>query len=196
MKDWQIKKEHLFIAITTLLLVALTLYSWGRPLIAKSGIVKLWHGTVYSSENSQHLTDWYTFSHIVHGFLFFWFLHYLFHNKSLGWLLLIAIFIESGWELLENTDYVINRYREATISLDYFGDSVINSISDIIAMIVGFMIAAYIPAATSIIIVLVLEIGMAYAIHDNLTLNVIMLLYPFDIIKDWQSLGGPFSKGF
>jgi len=163
------------------------LFFWGHPLIAESGIVKLWHGVVVSSENSQHITDWYTFSHIIHGFLFFYALRFIFRKKPIGFLLLLAVVVESAWELFENTDFVINRYRDATIALDYYGDSVINSVSDILSMVFGFVLASKSRVWVIVLLILIMELGVGYMIHDNLTLNIIMLIHPFPAILEWQS---------
>ncbi len=176
-----------------LVATALILLNMGRVGMCKCGTIKLWHGVVQSSENSQHISDWYTLSHIVHGFLFYfaaWMIARLFKLHVPFFLaLLAAVAVEATWEIFENTDFIINRYREATISLDYFGDSVINSISDILAMIIGFMIARAIPVAASLVTVLVLEGFALWMIRDNLLLNIIMLVHPLDVIKTWQNGG-------
>jgi hypothetical protein len=167
--------------------VAIILLSMGREPICKCGEIKLWSGVVQSAHNSQHISDWYTFSHIIHGFIFYGLTYLIGKNWSFGLRLAIATVVEGAWEVLENTDAVIQHYREATISLDYFGDSVLNSVSDILWMAGGFIVASRIPIGTTVALAIGMELGVAYVIRDNLTLNVIMLLWPQDWIKVWQA---------
>jgi len=182
------KKLIPFLPVAAIILTVAALeYSQGRLLICKCGYVKLWEGVVNSADNSQHIADWYSLSHIIHGFIFFGVTWLVLRKWSLANRLIGATLVEGGWELLENSSFIINRYREGTISLDYFGDSIVNSTSDIGFMIIGFFIASRLPWKITAATAVAMELLALYVIRDNLTLNVIMLLYPIEAIKNWQA---------
>jgi len=188
MRPVKVSRTHLAIITGIVVLAAVALLLMGHPLICKCGYVKLWHFDVVSAENSQHLFDWYTPSHVIHGFIFYWLLWLLSKRVplSFGVRLILAVAIEASWEVLENTDFAINRYREATIALDYYGDSVLNSVSDMAFMVLGFFVAARLPVWLTVLIAVALELFIGAAIRDNLTLNVIMFVWPLDSILQWQ----------
>jgi hypothetical protein len=181
---------------TVIILIATVgiLFTMDRPPICPCGSIKLWHGVVASSENSQHIADWYSFSHIIHGFLFYGAAHLLWRKWKLlsgvpaRWALPIAVAIEAGWELLENSPIIIDRYRAVTVSWGYSGDSIVNSMADIGWMIFGFWLASRIPVRTSVALGIAFELFTLIMIRDNLTLNVLMLVWPVEAIRQWQGM--------
>ena len=179
----------ILITLGLILLTAVYLLWIGREPICKCGYVKLWHGQVVSSENSQHLSDWYTPSHIIHGFLFFGALWLVARRLSLGWRLAIATLVECAWEVVENSNAVIERYRSVTISLDYYGDSVINTVFDVLAMMLGFWLASRLPVWATVALIILFEAVTIWLIRDGLALNVLMLLYPLESVAAWQAAG-------
>ena len=183
-----IKRISPFAIVVAIILLTAGWLLWiGREPICKCGYVKLWHGEVVSAENSQHISDWYTPSHIIHGLLFFGALWLVARRLSIGWRLAIATLIEAAWEILENSDMIIERYRAVTISLDYYGDSVLNTVADILAMVLGFFLASRLPVWVTVALIILFEAVTITLIRDGLALNVLMLLYPLDVVADWQS---------
>jgi hypothetical protein len=174
-------------AIGIVCVTALLELAMGRSLTYRNGPIRPWVGEVNSDENSQQVSDWYTFSHVIHGALFYGVTHLTMGPASLGVRAAVAVAIEATWEAYENTDTVINRYRSATIALGYYGDSVLNSMSDILACMLGFLLASRLRWWWTAAWVVAAEVVVAMIIRDNLTLNIIMLVWPIDAIRRWQA---------
>lgn len=175
---------------TLLIAQAVTLYAMGRVPICECDFVKLFEPEVNSPGNSQHIADWYTPSHIIHGFLFYLLAWALMRKASFGARLTFAAVVEIAWEILENSPLIIERYRNATMAVGYTGDSILNSVMDTVAMGVGFLIAARGPVWLTVTLAILFELITGYLIRDNLTLNVLMLVWPIDFIKEWQAALG------
>jgi hypothetical protein len=187
-------KRHLRMIGAFLAVLALTggtEWLMGRSLLGPDGRFGWWESNIWSGENSQRVADPYSFSHLVHGMLFYGFLWLVARRVPVRYRLLVALGLEAGWELLENSPLIINRYREATIALGYAGDSVLNSLSDIVMMTLGFLFASRVPTRITVAVIMAMEIGCALWVRDNLTLNIIMLVHPVEAIKHWQMAGQP-----
>ena len=188
-------RRAILIALVVALAAVAILLAMDRPPICECGYVKLWHGDINSSGNSQHIADWYTPSHIIHGMIFYALGWLLFVKWGVGgkraaqWGIVLAVFLEAAWEVIENTPFVIDRYRSVTVNWGYSGDSVLNSFADIGWMSFGFYLAMRLPVKVTVVAAVIAEIVTAFVVRDNLTLNVIMLLYPVDAIAQWQAAG-------
>lgn len=189
-------RRTVFVALAITAATIAILLAMGRSPICECGYVSLWHGQINDAGNSQHITDWYTPSHIIHGMIFYALGWWLFVKRGWGgargprWGLPLAVLLEAAWEVLENTPMVINRFRAVTANFGYSGDSVLNSAADIGWMSFGFWLALRLPVRVTVALALIGELVAGYVVRDNLTLNVIMLLYPIDAIAEWQAAGG------
>ena len=197
MKTNPLRPHRAAILVTVVLLAATLaiLVAMDRPPICTCGYVKLWHGVVQSSGNSQHITDWYSPSHFIHGLIMYFFAWLLwvrwglFGGRVAKWALPIAVLVEAVWEIVENTPMIIDRYREVTVSFGYVGDSIVNSMADIGWMMAGFLLAFRLPWQVSVAIAVFFELLTLGIIRDNLTLNVVMLFWPIEAIREWQAAG-------
>lgn len=174
--------------------IVVILLGMARPPICPCGTIRLWQGVVESAENSQQISDWYSFSHVIHGFLFYGAAHLLWRKAGLRalsprWALALAVLVEGSWEILENSPIIIDRYRAVTISWGYSGDSVLNSFCDMAFMALGFVFASRVPAMMTVVVAIVFELFTLAMIRDNLTLNVLMLAWPVEEVRQWQAAG-------
>lgn len=172
--------------IICVLLMVIELYLQGRVWWCKVGDLSPWSSDIWTAHNSQHFFDPYTFTHILHGVLYFWIIDLIFREMPLRWKFFLVVLVECAWELLENSNFVIERYRAATISLDYYGDSILNSLSDVLSCGFGAFLAYKLRFWRSLVYFMLTEIILLFWIRDNLTLNIIMLVYPIEAVKNWQ----------
>jgi hypothetical protein len=184
-----ITRRYWIAAFALVAAMAAILLLMGRPPICTCGAVKLWVGTVNGPDNSQHIADWYTPSHIIHGMIFYMAGWLVLRRNPAGDRLIGAVLIEAAWEVLENSQWIIDRYREATMALGYNGDSVLNSVFDVLWMILGFGVARRLPVWGTAALAVAFEILTLAIIRDNLTLNVLMLVWPVEAIAEWQGAG-------
>lgn len=181
------RNRSALLALAITAAAAAILLAMGRPAICACGTVELWVGAADSPKTSQMLADWYSPSHVIHGFAFYGLLWLIARRQPVGARFLAALALELAWELVENSDWAIQRYREATIAVGYTGDSVLNTLSDVAMMAAGFWLARRLPAWATIALALLLEAAALAAVRDNLTLNVWMFLWPTDAIRAWQA---------
>ena len=179
--------RHLFACVAIVVITAIVLLAMGRLPFCKCGFIRLWSGDIWSNENSQQFLDPYSFTHVLHGVLIYFLLWLVLPGRvPIGMRLVCAVALESGWEILENSNFIIDRYRAATISLDYYGDSVFNSIGDILCMTVGFALAWKLPSRITAIGAVALDTLLLFIIRDSLLVNIIMLIHPIEAIRQWQ----------
>lgn len=193
-KAIQFLRQYKWIIVSVLALLVVTAgveFGMGRLALGPDGRFGLWEGDIWSSEQSQRIADPYTFSHLIHGMLFYGFLWLVARKAPVRYRFIGALLLEASWEILENSPLIINRYREVTISLGYVGDSILNSVSDIVFAGMGFIFAWRARIWITVLVIVTMEIGTAFWVRDNLTLNVIMLIHPVEAIKAWQSAGRP-----
>jgi hypothetical protein len=186
-RQWTVR--WLLIAAAFVLAQAFSLAMMGHPLICECGRVDLWHGNPSGPETSQHLIDWYSYTHVLHGLAFYLLLWLIAPNMPIGQRFALAIGIEAAWEVIENTPLIMERYRQSALARGYFGDSVVNSIADTFAAAAGFVLARTLPVWTSVALVIAGELFLAYMIRDNLLLNILQLLYPNEWLSRWQAGG-------
>ena len=169
-----------------LLLMIVLLRAQGRMFLCACGYFDIWTSDTCSSNNSQQLFDPYSFTHVLHGFLFFWLIALFFRRFTAAWQFCLALFLESAWEVFENTSFVINKYRTETAALGYQGDTVVNSLGDLACALVGFLVARQLGVRRSLIVFLLVELALILWIHDSLLLQILMLVRPVEALKSWQ----------
>jgi hypothetical protein len=173
-------------AFLGLFVIGGTLALWGQPLICTCGNIKFWVGSIFDGGNSQHIADWYSLSHILHGVLIAIIGRIFFPNLAFSTLLLVAVATGVGWELIEHTNWVLDKFRDTTINAGYHGDSVLNAVADYVWMLGGFFLAYNLRKRVVLAMVAALELSAAFIARDSLTLSTLMLVYPIDAVDTWQ----------
>ncbi|OGC84855.1 hypothetical protein A3F55_00015 [Candidatus Adlerbacteria bacterium RIFCSPHIGHO2_12_FULL_53_18] len=182
-------RQWVIFALGLVSLQALALYFLGQPTFCECGRISLWANEVLSPENSQQFFDWYTFSHVIHGFLFYWLATLLFPRLPVGARLLIAVGVEAGWEVFENTPMVIEHYRQQALAQGYIGDSILNSVMDTLSAVLGFFLAWRLPVWATVLLAAGLEGFVLYMIRDSLVLNILGFFLQPEFISKWQQGG-------
>lgn len=175
-----------FAIVASFAATALMLRLEGRLWFCACGSIQLWSGQICSANNSQHFLDPYSFTHVLHGFLFFWVIAWLLSRLRANWQLALAVAVEAGWELFENTNFIIDRYRSETAALGYTGDTVVNSFGDILCCLLGFIVARRLGLRRSLVVFAILELVLIVWIKDSLLLEILMLVVPIDTVRAWQ----------
>ena len=178
---------HVAIAALLFAIHITTLHLLGQPWIAADGVVRLWESDPFSPRMSQELADWYSFSHLIHGFILFWLTRRLFPRLPLPARLLVCMGVEISWEIAENSPFVIHQYRKQALAAGYVGDSILNSVSDVVMMCTGFLVASRLRGRTVIALALAFEIMTAVVIHDGLFFNLLNFAHPMQAMHDWQA---------
>ncbi len=189
MKKHLTLKQAFLIALGLLSFQALVFYFLGQPFTCECGYIKFWESNVLSPGMSQQLFDWYTFSHIIHGFIFYGILKLIFPHLPASSRFLFAMGLEIGWEIIENTPWVIKAYRAQALAQGYNGDSIINSLFDTLSMMTGFFLARRLPVWVILLLAVLFEVFVGYCIRDGLFLNILNFIHQFDFIHTWQSGG-------
>ncbi|MFV1877508.1 DUF2585 family protein [Nioella sp.] len=181
------------LAVLGLPAIGLTLWAWGQPLVCTCGTVELWVGSIWDSGNSQHIADWYTLSHIIHGALIGLLGWALAGRMPFAWIYALAIVTGVGWEIVEHTTWVLDAFRATTINQGYLGDSVLNAVADYVFMMGGFALACMIRPLWSLLLIVVLELTASLIARDSLTLSTLSLVWPIEAMDQWQQELNPRS---
>ena len=174
------------VIVAVVLITAVLLRAQGRLWMCACGRIDLWAGNTHSADNSQHLVDPYSFTHVLHGLVFYGVLVWAFPRIAVAWRLTLAISLEALWEIVENSAFVIQHYREATLALGYEGDTIVNALGDLLCCVIGVLLARQLGFRRSLALFVVTELVLIVWIRDSLLLNIVMLLHPFEVIKAWQ----------